>query len=129
MLYVFISLYTLAPRDTVTVVVVEISKSWFPPLLRVACGCAASDPLCDGTTGQCVCPTGVTGRSCDHCENFTFGYDPVNGCTVSYVHCAVNMYVPVQVVDYYLPALTPYVKDILRRVLRSVDNNPLLVLH
>ena len=74
---------------TVTVVVVEISKLWFLPLLWVACGCAASDPLCDGTTGQCICPTGVTERSCDRCEDFTFGYDPVNGCTVSCVHVVV----------------------------------------
>ncbi len=48
-----------------------------------ACNCPDPSEDCGGvSSGQCSCPTYVTGRTCDRCREGTFG-DPSVGCTVS----------------------------------------------
>ena len=61
--------------------VTEVLLLYFPTV----CGCVSTDPVCMADTGQCNCPAGVTGRTCDQCAEFNFGYNSTNGCTVSRV--------------------------------------------
>ena len=50
-----------------------------------ACACnvtGSTRSWCDVTTGQCSCHDGVTGRQCDACQRYFFGFHaPPRGCS------------------------------------------------
>ncbi|CAB1335848.1 unnamed protein product, partial [Coregonus sp. 'balchen'] len=52
-----------------------------PCLIYPGCNCSpCGTASCDPHTGQCQCKPGVSGLSCDCCEDGAFGYDSCSGC-------------------------------------------------